>query len=280
MYCPTCGKENNDSAQFCKDCGKQILRTKDSLSGGQANTNSDFIWGYRFKVHQDYDLPSIQAAIEKKGDYRLDRKFVKEGTFIYENSSNSSRGIILITQRKDEIFVVGNKKGLISVRSRYINQKFENPIKEKIFYTELDKSFLDSITTYSILQGAATDNPVGISGWLGWFIFGIFLSSIVDIVISLSDFSSWYILDLAFDIFGLFVGYSLIKMKPRAVKHTKIFLLSLAIYDVLILILLSLISQDSTTSDGISMTFRSIVYALVWLWYFSVSKRVKATYGN
>lgn len=122
----------------------------------------------------------------------------------------------------------------------------------------------------------------GIAGWLALFILGVFVVAAWNIISTIVDFSSWGLIDMAIGFYGLYVGYLLVKAKPYAKRHTKIYLV---IQFVLGLILLFIYFSDTYYYDYYAPEFsataiRVIVYAIIWFLYFSLSKRVKNTYTS
>jgi len=116
----------------------------------------------------------------------------------------------------------------------------------------------------------------GVAGWLALFIVGIFLSSLLNIIGTFVDFTTWGLIDLAIGIYGVYVGYLLSKVKPNAVKNAKIYLIINAVLGLLLIILVY--STVDPTDDLFSVAWRTFIYGVIWFWYFSASKRVKNTY--
>jgi hypothetical protein len=76
-------------------------------------------------------------------------------------------------------------------------------------------------------------------------------------------------IDIGMVLFGFITAYKLWKVDPNAPKIAKIFLIAQLIFGLIGL----LFSIDKNS-------IRAVLSAIIWLWYFNVSKRVKATFNN
>jgi len=80
-------------------------------------------------------------------------------------------------------------------------------------------------------------------------------------------------------------GIALWKIKPRAVKIAKNYLLILFVYSIISILLTLMTKQISEEkidliADVDKSQIRPLISFVIWYWYLSVSKRVKATYSN
>jgi hypothetical protein len=136
----------------------------------------------------------------------------------------------------------------------------------------------------------------GVDGWLAFFVFGLCVSILLNLYAGLTDIAglidlqipSNYAIGLIFlDIleFGGLIAlmiYTIIcitSIKPNAVSVAKKYLIFMLISGVIGLILETynptLYSQETTFAGG---SVRGIFFGVIWLLYFSNSKRVANTY--
>ena len=92
------------------------------------------------------------------------------------------------------------------------------------------------------------------------------------------------ILLIGFISFGIYVGASLWRVKPYAVKIAKIFLIISFIYSIISsIITFVLFPPESSDVAYFSPTIRNIhfrfIFTVIWFCYLTKSKRVKITYG-
>jgi hypothetical protein len=76
--------------------------------------------------------------------------------------------------------------------------------------------------------------------------------------------------------YSIFTGVRLWMVKPGAVKQAKIFLVVIALYNILLLVVSS--GASSPTSSDISTTIRSAISSFIWFMYLRSSKRVTGTF--
>jgi Protein of unknown function (DUF2569) len=81
-------------------------------------------------------------------------------------------------------------------------------------------------------------------------------------------------LSFAVTLLGVFAGIALWRLKPWAVRATMIYLLSL----VLVPLASLFVSERRGAPSDAAPLLRSVIYAVVWTAYFSMSKRVKNTF--
>lgn len=274
MLCPHCGNKNEDSAKFCKNCGKLLLVAKKNETNTVAQT--DFIWGYRFHEAPNFDIVAIQNSLNTKNDYKLiEHELVKNDIYVYKKGDGPKAGILILAKVKGEIFILANEKGLMSIRSRYINVSFDNPKKEKIDHKEMGKVLEDAVKKLGIPTGTEAETEKGVGGWLAYFIIGTAIFALISFFTSFSNFTSWNLIDMGIAVYALYTCYLLAKIKPGALRNIKIVLI---IYTAVNLLLIFVDPSSATTSEGINNPVRNLIVNLIWLAYFYKSKRVKATY--
>lgn len=140
-----------------------------------------------------------------------------------------------------------------------------------------------------------------LGGWLALFIFTLFVSIVLNIIVGFGDVVTIFNLQilikgwayvLAFlDVlyfggliaFIIYAIYSFLKLKPNAVFLGKLFLI--------LIFTVNLISTSYVLSSGISvydgslrsfiesqLLFRSVIYSIIWFLYLSLSKRVETVF--
>lgn len=145
-----------------------------------------------------------------------------------------------------------------------------------------------------------SDKLYGIGGWLALFILVLTFSIIVNLIFAIQDFQYvvkmseelgssfyWFLpLDIVFwmGVIG-FTGYSawsLTKLKPNAVYVSKITIILILASNFLGYIMSLIFSQSNEVYIDVSgaerMFISSVIFAVIWLSYLSVSKRVKKTW--
>jgi hypothetical protein len=141
----------------------------------------------------------------------------------------------------------------------------------------------------------------GVRGWLALFCIVqllwrpmVYINEYIDwSKASHSDTPILFAITLgALALYGIVTSINLIRRIPNAVKYVKVFLIVVAFQEVYLWAAgaISILGSPSgksldiynfvaTTLDGIKLdVMQSVIYSVVWYWYFSVSKRVKATY--
>jgi len=129
-------------------------------------------------------------------------------------------------------------------------------------------------------------NLVGIGGWLLFFcIAATILSPLVAVVGALAKPDSITLLGLGIAAFSIFAGVKLWKIDPKAITYVKFLLWAQLCFGAIFLLVqfinaVDLESAHPGSSHPDSTGLRMMVGAIIWLWYFSKSKRVKATFGR
>lgn len=150
------------------------------------------------------------------------------------------------------------------------------------FCIKCGSSFTQEVGKTSNSTPTIKKSLVGVNGWLAWFILGIFVSSVINILSPIINSSAWGFIDAALGAYGIYVGYLLVKIRFGAVKHVRIYLCGVVLLAIVSIII---VSQNLDLDEETKTTFmgeagRSLVLAIIWAVYFSVSKRVKATYTH
>lgn len=123
-------------------------------------------------------------------------------------------------------------------------------------------------------------DPVGVSGWLALFAFGVLVTPLIAILTAVEFFQTfdgtpvaWFTLALlaALASFSTYVLIGLVKHWPTAPRNAAIFI-------VIVLLLSIFASNVGEQSQRGSNAGGSFVWALIWGLYFKNSRRVKATY--
>jgi hypothetical protein len=97
--------------------------------------------------------------------------------------------------------------------------------------------------------------------------------------------SYWMLINMAVGISlmccGTYAGIKLLKIKPGAVRTTKVFLVSVFTYNVAMFVLTLTAEHRGNTrlGDAVSAELRNVVFALFWYLYLEMSKRVAITYS-
>jgi|YelNatPaOPRAMG01_1025707.scaffolds.fasta_scaffold17313_4 hypothetical protein len=158
--------------------------------------------------------------------------------------------------------------------------------------------------TTNTSEAAAAEKPryKGVRGWLLLFCLGCtILSPLLTIGGLLKEFAdnNWQAVDLfpglraatqidavlrlAVTAFGIYAGVRLWRVRPRAVRTAKGYLLAVLAYSVVAALLpltAAVPNRDAVLETGIGRMLATLVAFSIWLAYFTSSKRVKATYGE
>ena len=125
---------------------------------------------------------------------------------------------------------------------------------------------------------------VGVGGWLGWFCVVItVISPAIVLVGTFSEPSVYSAIDVGLAAFSIFTGVSIWKVSSRALKLTKILLITQFCLGALLVLAQMLESSSATSSHSSSSDptgVRMLVGCVIWFSYFKKSKRVKATFGR
>lgn len=162
---------------------------------------------------------------------------------------------------------------------------------ENILASVLLAALIGVIITYVVKWSKKVQNPThlevntkykGVGGWMYIPLFNFFILFPITAIIEIFTTAAWAaVIDLALAGYMISAGYLLVKYKPGAVKHSKFVLGAvIALGFVGIIIFASLDITEADKIDGYTSYARSMIWSLVWIWYFSVSKRVKATYTS
>jgi hypothetical protein len=152
-------------------------------------------------------------------------------------------------------------------------------IKEIKFFLSLDKRKKRNVKYY---------NKVG--GWLLFFTITLFLAPLA-VLSELINSKEWYMYGgtydigslltlVAFAVWAIFIGYSILKKKTRAIVWAKEYLIAGLIINLFGLI----ISYSSFSFEEQSVLFGEMIMTVItfsiWYSYLQVSKRVKATFNE
>lgn len=93
------------------------------------------------------------------------------------------------------------------------------------------------------------------------------------------------LLSVALAVLGFYAGLLLWKVKPKAVKTAKLYLIALLVYSGITLLLPYTVGLSEEMSGQLIKIIsvssaRTVIYVIIWFLYLSKSKRVKATYGD
>lgn len=128
----------------------------------------------------------------------------------------------------------------------------------------------------------------GIGGWLGFFVFTLIFSIILDVVVGIQDISSTIpygfivvLLDVMYWIailgFGIYTIFSLIKLNKDAVFLAKMYIVIIVLSNLLTIIFSSVTNQPIQNSYS-SLGFSSFLYGIIWFLYLSYSERIKENF--
>lgn len=278
MFCNQCGKKIPDDSKFCETCGAKVAAVSSQSQKETKEEKPNYILGYRFKENDQLNLNFLRESIEKKGDYRVVKAdLVKKDIFVYQKGSSKFSPVTIFVKKRGEVFIIGNEKGLSSVRSRYLNEKFDKLSKDKISFSEISSDAVALITEFEFPIGEQKEKLAGVGGWLAYFIFGLFLSAGITIISSFAEFEVYSLIDIGIAVYALYVGYLLATIKPNAVKNAKIIS---GVYIAVNLLVIVLDPESISTEEGIFNPARGLFVSIIWLLYFYNSKRVKATYTS
>ena len=124
-----------------------------------------------------------------------------------------------------------------------------------------------------------SDGLKGVKGWLALFCFGLFAGVIGNAFYAFQAPDSLSaIIDTVFCIYSAYILYLLAKIKPNAVKQTKVFLTAMVVVGTVMSILIFISDPNTDVSNVQGPWIRMAFWGVVWSVYFFKSKRVKATY--
>jgi len=150
------------------------------------------------------------------------------------------------------------------------------------------KPFLRTMTSMNTEQNNKSEVKYkGVGGWLSLFIISLCIINPLIMVFGL--ISSYRYLSILFLIisvwtvglicFSIYAGISLWKIRPRAVKIAKTFLLLCLVEPIISIWLPVLIGAGQELMIEVAKeSYGPIFYVITWYSYLSKSKRVKATY--
>jgi hypothetical protein len=159
-------------------------------------------------------------------------------------------------------------------------------------------------------QGPSAKNRDSLSGFSGWLILLVLslvilspLETTIGVAATISDHTTWFtdplgsievagpivywvLIETASVIglmcYGIYAGLKLLKIRPGAVRTTKIFLIAVFVYNlgVFVITLVADHRGDTRMDDLVAAELRNVVFALFWWAYLETSDRVAATYSD
>jgi hypothetical protein len=175
------------------------------------------------------------------------------------------------------------------LRATTVDKEDYQPESIELMIKELDKRNIPHLEKEEIKTRVEkkiekeTKSISGIKGFLLLFLIVLIGNSIFALVTSVSPEVNFNIFAsiffalpfLGIGIYGIFTFFLLIRKKTTAPKHAIMWLISTFIFNVIIEIVYYLASEEIEFS-----LVASTISSLIWLSYFSQSKRVAATYGT
>jgi hypothetical protein len=159
-------------------------------------------------------------------------------------------------------------------------------------------------------QGPAAKNKDSLSGFGGWLILLVLslvvlspLETIIGVAATISGHTIWFTDPLgsievagpivywvlietaaviALMCYGIYAGLKLLKIRPRAVRTAKTFLIAVFVYN-LGMFVITLVAQhrgNTRMDDLVTAELRNVAFALFWWAYLETSDRVAATYSD
>lgn len=125
MYCPECGKQNNDSAKFCYNCGMNLTQ----IYGDKEKQNYDIeVSEYDKNLRQEYIDTIWDEVLESyfAGEEKDEKDFYEKA--VYYSMSNS-----------DVDKSVAEVRALILKANNFINHFFKDALKFELADTEIDE---------------------------------------------------------------------------------------------------------------------------------------------
>lgn len=204
--------------------------------------------------------------------------------------------IVRVTTKSEEEQVFKWKEFIIKTRflqlSSQVSSSSDSHMKDLQFILEESKKQmrlltesikkLDSVEGQNaLLNDNKSNEPKGVRGWLALFYFGLFVGAIGNVfyVFQTADSLS-AVIDAVLCIYSVYILYLLAKIKPNAVKQTKLFLTAMAVVGTIMSLLIYISNPNTDVSSAQGPWIRMAFWGVVWLVYFFKSKRVKATYQS
>lgn len=136
----------------------------------------------------------------------------------------------------------------------------------------------------SVAAVADKNTPVGVGGWLAFFLVTMMVVSPLKDLTSFGDHledvsAVAWLFFVALHGLGWYAGILMLQGKAKGVRWARIRLIVGMCIGVLGgVLIIAAASDPPTTASGVKALFGSIIYSALWLAYLGESKRVKNTY--
>jgi hypothetical protein len=119
----------------------------------------------------------------------------------------------------------------------------------------------------------------GVSGWLMFFCIAMMVLRPIMTISAMQKGTNivFALKNCMLMLFSITTGFMILTVKPSALTWLKWFF---AVYAVLIVLEFALFLSLGLTAAGWLLLMRGIVFLTVWVVYFQVSRRVRATFGR
>lgn len=151
-----------------------------------------------------------------------------------------------------------------------------------------------------LYEDQIADKYKGIKGWLSLFVFTLIFVRPVAALLGFASFNQRYddffrelphlqtianvtlLINLLISSVGIYVGYCLVKLRPKAVSFAKAFLIGLAIVGTILnFVVFSNLPDREQLGGGLLANLASgIGYSVIWYIYLNNSKRVESTFPD
>jgi hypothetical protein len=125
-----------------------------------------------------------------------------------------------------------------------------------------------------------------VTGWLAFFIFQVVIGATTELLVAFLGPAdsrarlAWSIVGIALSLYGFWCAALLIRRRPLAPTHARLWILLNVSVTLIAAALAFLANEHSVDEPTLTAALRSLFFAAVWLRYLSASKRVAAVYTS
>jgi Protein of unknown function (DUF2569) len=123
-----------------------------------------------------------------------------------------------------------------------------------------------------------------VTGWLAFFIFQVVMGATAELLFAFLELAdsparlAGSIVGMALSLYGFWCAALLIRRRPLAPTHARLWMLLNLSATLIAAALAFLANEHSVDEPTLTAALRSLFFAAIWLRYLSASKRVAAVY--